>query len=97
MKEFFSGPKRISFADGLAGMSCKIADFLYGLDLQKEVVRQVVFEGWLVDQGAEVVVVRTLEFGIMVVQPMNRELEGSSGIETTTPRVRLSQGLNLSG
>ena len=89
MEQFFGGAKRISFADWLAGMNCKIADFLYGLNLEKEVVRQVVFKGWLVDQGAEVVVVRTLEFGIMVVQPVNRELESSSGVETTTSRIRL--------
>ena len=90
VKQFFGSSQRISFGDGLAGMNSKITDFLNGLNLEKEVVRQVVSEARLVNQSAEVLVVRPLEFGIMVVQPVNRELKSSSGVETTTPRIRLS-------
>ena len=97
MKQFFSCPKRISFGDGLAGMNSKIADFLNGLNLEKEVVRQIISEGGLIDEGAEIVVVGTLEFGIMVIQPVNRKFEGSSGVETTTSRIRSSKRFNLNG
>jgi hypothetical protein len=60
MKQFFSGPQRIALSNRLSAMNGEIADFFDRLDLQEKIAGEVLLESRFVDEGAQVVVVRSL-------------------------------------
>lgn len=72
MKEFLNNEERVSICDGCRVVNGDVACFVNVADFveQAEWV-EVVFEGLLVDEGSEVVVVGKLEVWIVGVEPMH--------------------------
>src|SRR5262249_29664031 len=52
-------------------------------------------ECWLMDEGAEVVLVRQAEGGVVLIGPVDENLQCSSGVETSGARIRMRDRFSL--
>ena len=97
MKQFFCGSQRVSFGDGFSAMNREVTDFLDRLNLQKEISSEVISEGWFVDKCAEIIVIRSFQFRVVFVQPMDGKLKRAPRIEAARARIRKRERFNLRG
>src|SRR3954462_3896599 len=97
MKQLFRGSQSITLSDWLSAMHSEIANFLNRFDFEKEFTREVLLEGRLVNQRAEIIVVRQLEDGIVFIQPVNGEFQRAPRIEATASRICAHERFDLHG
>ena len=75
----------------------EVAEFFDHSDLGEDRWSDGIAEGGLVDVGAEVILIGELETGVVLVKPVDRQLEGAAGVEAGGAGVRVDQLLRLGG
>lgn len=97
MKEFTDDADGVELADGFAAVDGLVAETMDEAGFGEDAVAGGVFEGGLVEQGAEVVLVWELENGIVFEGPVEGQLESASGVEDGGAGIGMGKGFGFGG
>ena len=97
VEEFAGRGEGVELPHWAVAVHGEVAEFFDDPDLGEDRWTDGVAEGGLVDEGAEVILIGELKGGVVLVEPVDRQLEGAAGVEARGAGVRMDQLLGLNG
>jgi hypothetical protein len=95
MEELGHGGQSVELSNGLVAVDRQVAKIPDESHLGEHRWAGGIAERRLVDQRAQVILIRQLQRRIVLVEPMNHHFQAASGVEARRPRIGIGQGLRL--